>query len=67
MTIIRVAVLTDVYSGTATITVGNRYSNGQNTMIEYSSVLDRQFHQMKQKETRPPKDYTRVPPRKLKK
>ncbi len=56
----------EVINGTATMTIPVEH-RAQNTTIEYRTVLDHQFHRVKQKETKRPKDYGRVPPRKLKK
>ena len=56
----------EIRNGTATIVVPSDYKR-QNITVEYRSVLDRQLHLVKQKEPKPPKDYGRVPPRKLKK
>ena len=56
----------EIRNGTATIVVPSDYK-GQNITVEYRSLIDPLSHLMKQKEPKPPKDYGRVPPRKLKK
>ena len=57
----------EIRNGTATMTILVEYK-GQNTTVEYTSVVDRMFHwPRKPKRQKPPKDYGRVPPRSLKK